>query len=555
MPYCADFETTSKQNLDIDGYVRVWLWSLVDCTTMEEWYGTTIEQFLEKIISLKCDVIFFHNLRFDGQFLVNHFVENKYIYGSDYDCIIDKLNIWYQIRILKGRKPIKIWDSSKKYPGLSVDGIAQLYKLEGKKEKPYFDMYRPTDYQPTEEEIEYCLQDSRIIAHAIAMDFEKGYKGMTLSSDAFNEVKSTIGGFKGYRKFMPLLDRNTDFFIRQSYKGGWVYCNPKYQNQEIVNVNVYDVNSLYPYIMYSKPLPIGKPYYRKPEKDELYIVRFKTEFSLKEGYLPTIQVKNSMRYSETEYLKESIGETELTLTNLDYELFKEHYDVWYEKDHVYMCFKSKIGLLKEYIDRWMEEKYESVKNHQEDRKYIAKRRLNSPYGKTGMRGDRINKIPTEMGTKRIIYTPQLVEGDTIYVPYATFVCAWARNITISTAQQNYENFVYADTDSVHIIGEPNSNMWIDNLELGAWKHEGNFELAKYLRAKTYIHATKDKKVIEIKCAGMPDNIKKKIEWDDFQIGHEFYDEEKGIYKIQQKSVRGGCILVKLPFKIREKLMS
>lgn len=592
MPYCADFETTSETNLETDGYVRVWLWSLVDCDTMEEYWGTTLDDFIKKIKSLKCDIIFFHNLRFDGQFLVHYFVQNKWIYGTDYDCIIDKMNIWYQIQIYNVKRKIKIWDSSKKYPGLSVQGIAELYGIEGKKEKPYFDMYRPEGYQPTEEEIEYCLQDSRIIAHTIKIDFEHGYKGMTLSSDSFKEVKETIGGYKGYRKYMPELNKEFDSFIRRSYKGGWVYCNPRYQGLELDNVNVYDVNSLYPYVMYNKPLPVGKPFVRTPRPGELYVVRFTTEFKLKEGYLPTIQIKNSMRYIETDYLTESCGPTELTLTNIDYELFKEHYDIDYEIKHTYVCFKSMVGLLKEYIDRWIAEKYKAVDKHQQDRKYIAKRRLNSPYGKTGMRGDRINKIPEEYEGDTLVYRPELVEGQTIYVPYASFVCAWARYITITTAQQNYENFVYADTDSVHIIGEPYGDMWVDSKELGAWKHEGHFEKGKYLRAKTYIHGhyriTEDSgssdaaeryriglckdeirkdctaeestangeiQIDEVKCAGMPDSIKKKVKWDDFVIGHEFYDLDKGIYKVQQKTVKGGCILVKLPFKIREKLMS
>ena len=148
------------------------------------------------------------------------------------------------------------------------------------------------------------------------------------------------------------------------------------------------------------------------------------------------------------------------------------------------------------------------------------------------------------------------------------MCAWARYITITTAQQNYNNFLYADTDSVHITGEPHGEMWIDDTALGAWKHEGHFELGKYIRAKTYIHGHKEvvskghadtliwkTKVDEIKCAGMPDRIKERLNWEDFYMGAEFYDEEKGIYKIQQKQVRGGCILVKMPFKIRETLMS
>lgn len=566
MPFTADFETTGETNYYKDGYVRVWLWSLVNCDTMEEWYGTDIPSFLEELQKQKADIVFFHNLRFDGSFLLNYLVDNNYIYGTQYTCIIDKLNVWYEIRLNLGRV-VKIWDSLKKYPGCSVQDVADLYGIRGKDEKPNFDTYRPLDYQPTAEEIEYCLQDSRIMAYAIADDWNKGYRGMTLSSDAFKEVKETLGGFKRWRTKMPKLDPIVDKFCRKAYKGGWVYCNPKYQNKEVEDVNVYDVNSLYPYVMSSKPLPVGKPILKEPVKGELFIVQFTTEFTLKEGYFPTIQVKHSMHYSETEYITESVEPLELTMTSIDYELFHKHYNVYYETGHKYVSFQSQTGLLKPYIDKWMKEKVRAVKEHKPNEKFIAKRRLNSPYGKTGMRGDRINKIPTTIDN-RLLFKNEKEEIDTVYVPYACFVCAWARYITITTAQQNYNNFLYADTDSVHITGKPHGEMWIDDTELGAWKHEGHFELGKYIRAKTYIHGHKEvvgkghadtliweTKVDEIKCAGMPDRIKERLNWEDFYMGAEFYDEEKGIYKIQQKQVRGGCILVKMPFKIRETLMS
>lgn len=69
--YCADFETTSQKNLDKDGYVRVWLWSLVGVEYGETYHGYDIEGFLSKIKKLKCKRVFFHNLKFDGRFIID----------------------------------------------------------------------------------------------------------------------------------------------------------------------------------------------------------------------------------------------------------------------------------------------------------------------------------------------------------------------------------------------------------------------------------------------------------------------------------------------------
>lgn len=544
MTYTADFETTGNLNLQIDGKVRVWLWSLVDVNTKEEWYGESIETFIDKIRVLDCDKIYFHNLRFDGSFLLYHFVDCGMIYGRDYTCMIDGMNNWYQIELINGVKVIKIWDSLKKFPGQSVNSIAKMFHIEGKKEKPYFEMYRGEDYKATEEEIEYCLQDSRIIAHAIEHEEKLKHTGITLSSDAFNSVKSFIGGFKGWRNNFPELDLETDEFIRQSYKGGWVYCNLKYQNKILHNTVSYDVNSLYPWVMHDCLLPYGQPLLRKPHGKEQFVIQFETEFKLKEGYLPTIQIKKNPRYEATEYLTESMGPTVLTLTNIDYELFLEHYDVFYHGEPKYITFTSKIGLLAKYIDYWTEQKIHAKENGDDAMYYISKRWLNSPYGKTGMRPDRINKIPKEIDTI-LKYDNEMDMTTPIYVPYATFVCAQARYKTITSAQIEYDNFIYADTDSIHLTQEADE-LDVDDYKLGYWKLEGHYPLAKYIRPKTYIHALEDKTVTEIKCAGMPDTIKRQCSFDNFRIGAEW---DTG--KLVQKRVPGGCLLVDTGFRIKE----
>lgn len=69
--WSADFETTSRKNLDLDGHVRVWLWSLVGVEYGEKYYGTDIKSFLNKIRTLRCKRVFFHNLKFDGRFIVD----------------------------------------------------------------------------------------------------------------------------------------------------------------------------------------------------------------------------------------------------------------------------------------------------------------------------------------------------------------------------------------------------------------------------------------------------------------------------------------------------
>lgn len=552
--FCADFETTSENNLKQDGYVRVWLWSLVNVDTKEEFYGTTIQQFIDKIFEQKANYVYFHNLRFDGYFLIHHLVESGKVYKEDYDCLISDLNIWYEIKLIRGKQVIKLWDSLKKFPQQSVNDIAKMYKIEGKKEKPYFDMYRPELYVPTTEEIEYCLQDSRIIAYAIQDQYSKGFKKMTLASDSFEDVKSRFKGKYDFQNNMPELKAETDRFVRESYKGGWTYLNPIYQEKVVKDIRVYDVNSLYPYVMRDTLLPYGYPTELKPKGNDLSIMKFEADFKLKDGYLPTIQIKNHPeRFKSTEYVVDSKGTVELSMTNIDYKLFEEHYDIFYMSEPEYLTFPSKIGMLKDYIDYWIDVKIQASKEHDNATRFLAKRRLNSPYGKTGTKIERVNKVPLyengEMG-----FIEQMTEGKPIYVPYASFVCSQARNITIRSAQKEIEHFVYADTDSLHLIGEETSGLDVDEYKLGAFKLEGQFDYGKYLRPKTYIHGHKDgsnMKVDEIKCAGMPDEIKQICTWDRFRVGEEFTPEKDGVGKRMQTRVQGGLIIKEYPFTIKD----
>lgn len=176
----------------------------------------------------------------------------------------------------------------------------------------------------------------------------------------------------------------------------------------------------------------------------------------------------------------------------------------------------------------------------------AKRKMNSPYGKTATSPIRLNKMPIfcEDG---VDYKTFEEHCDSIYLPYGMFVTAQARNITIRNAQKNYDRFVYADTDSLHIIGDAPVELEIDDVKLGAWKIEGDFPHGKYMRSKRYIHADKNYKLVDIKCAGMPDEVKSCLTWDTFYEGYNFENRD---IKIVKKQVKGGCLLTRTKFTLK-----
>lgn len=75
--YSVDFETVVDPN-----ETRVWLWGKcdLDCTTFV--YGTDIDSFMEEISTVDCKA-YFHNIKFDVQFMFYWLFHNGYKHTSE----------------------------------------------------------------------------------------------------------------------------------------------------------------------------------------------------------------------------------------------------------------------------------------------------------------------------------------------------------------------------------------------------------------------------------------------------------------------------------------
>ena len=133
--WSADFETTTEVNYQRDGYVRVWLWSLVRCDLAIKMHGSDMFSFLENVKLAECKRVFFYNLRFDGSFIVDWLLREGYVYGRHFDTIIDGMNIWYSVRIYWSedhKKYTEFFDGLKKFPGMSLNDVAEMYDIPSK---------------------------------------------------------------------------------------------------------------------------------------------------------------------------------------------------------------------------------------------------------------------------------------------------------------------------------------------------------------------------------------------------------------------------------------
>lgn len=569
MLFTADFETTTDP-LDC----RVWACGICSIDESHSFkYGNSLDWFFEFAKNNIGSTFYFHNLKFDGEFILCYLFEHGYKHITDrkklktktFTTLISDKGQFYSLEICFNKEEdkmekITIYDSLKILP-FSVEAIAKAFNLPISKLEIDYDEKREIGHILTRQEIDYLRNDVEIISRALLTLFNQDLRQMTQGSNALYDYKKIVGK-KNFSKWFPIPDY--DFDIRQSYKGGFTYCDPRRQGQEIGEGIVLDVNSLYPSVMYYQPLPYGEGIFfdgkYKPDKlYNLYVQMFTCQFELKENYIPTIQLKNNLSFIPTDYLSSSDDEeVTMCLTSVDLELFFEHYHVYNITWHSGWKFKSTTGLFKEYIDKWNAVKMESTLNGNKAMRTLAKLMLNALYGKFALNPNVQSKIPY-YDNGIIKYT--LGEKETrnpIYIPVGTFITAWARHKTITSAQKVYDRFLYADTDSLHLIGtEIPKDLEVDPIKLGAWKHESTFTRARFVRQKTYIEETLcdnsfylpdidlyGSTKMNITCAGMPSRCYKHVTWENFITGSSF----KG--KLQFTHVQGGIVLKDIDFTIK-----
>ena len=564
--FTADFETATWEPNE----TWVWAWALCDIeepTHVE--VGNSIETFFNRIKKEQNPYIYFHNLKFDGEFILYYLMKNGFEYvesrekrNNTFSTLISDMGLFYQIEVYfeVGKKTKKVtFIDSLKIINQSVESMPETFKIEENKLEIDYNAPREVGHILTSVEEAYIKNDVVIVAKALKYLFDMGLTKMTAGSNALSEYKE-ITRLNRFRSLYKPLNYDIDKDIRRAYRGGFTYLNPLYKNKSVGEGEVLDVNSLYPSVMYKEMLPFGEPFFYVGEYKEdkvypLYIQRLTCSFKLKEGKIPTIQIKHS-RFVDNEYLTDSgIEPVALTLTSVDLKLFLEQYDVWDLHYESGWKFKSMRGLFTDYIDKWIKVKNEATISGNKGIRQVAKIMLNSLYGKFATSLDVQSKIPYlendivkyklgEKGTK---------EG--VYLPMGAFITAYARDKTIRTSQaiKDYsikkygiDMYCYSDTDSIHTllpIEELKQFCEIDNVKLGAWKHESHFTRAKFIRQKTYLEEINGE--VQITCAGLPQRCYDQVTWENFKEGLKVNG------KLTFTHVKGGVILKETEFTIKE----
>lgn len=510
--FMADFETTVYEGQE---HTEVWAAALVEIGGPEEvTIDHSIEDFFDRLREIdESIVVYFHNLKFDGEFILSYLVneggyhqallladdgrptdykDRKDLRDHEFITMISDRGAWYTITVKIGHKTIEFRDSLKLLP-FSVKEIGKAFKTKHQKLEMEYDGFRYAGCEITEEEQKYIANDVLVVKEALEIMFSEGHDRLTIGSCCLEEFKGITGKWD-YEYMFPQLEEipldgevfeqtDADAWIRKSYRGGWCYLAKGKENKLFGSGTTADVNSLYPSMMHSQSgnrYPVGFPTFWSgnyiPDEalgdDKYYFVRIKTRFYLKPGKLPFIQIKGSVIYPPTkclessDYISRRTGERKttyttrdgihdtrcvLTMTKTDYILFCDHYYVA-EFEILGGCwFNTRIGIFDDYIDKYKQIKMTSTGA----KRTLAKLFLNNLYGKLATGRDSSFKYAYTTDDQVVHYLAvQQLEKRPGFIAIGSAITSYARNFTIRAAQANYHGpdqpgFIYADTDSIH----------------------------------------------------------------------------------------------------------
>ena len=630
--FCADFETTVYSGQD---HTEVWAAALVEIGSEEVTVTNSIEAFFAPIYEMLKHAhvkLYFHNLKFDGSFILDHFIRNtdfkeasflkdndnpytrafrddKNMLNGSYKYMISDIGQWYMITLKLHNHFLEIVDSFKLIP-FSLDSISKSFATKHKKLSIEYTGFRQAGGYITQQEQDYIRNDVLVLKEALEIMFETGHTRLTIGSCCLAEYKSLIGKWD-FKDWFPDMTRielqkdlygsdNADAYIRRAYRGGWCYVAKGKEGKTYHDGITLDVNSLYPSVMSGESgneYPYGNPCFwsgdyipdqaLKPHR--YFYIRIRTRFQIKDGYLPTIQIKNLPLYRKNEYLESSritlngrkfskvrIGDMEiddhviLTLSQTDYYLMLKHYEL-YDTQILDGCwFFARAGLFDCYIEKYKKIKMESSGAT----RTLAKLYLNNLYGKlaTGVNSSYKIAYLTDSGDIGFYTIPEH-DKRVIYIPAGAAVTAYAREFTINAAQQNYygddqPGFIYADTDSIHcdLPLDRVNGIRLHDTDFLCWKHEATWKTGMFLRQKTYIEM--DEENCNVTACGMGKRCKElissRIQGADIEIRNEqeaeFFERFQGLddfrigleipSNLKQKRMKGGVVLMEDYFCLR-----
>lgn len=490
--------------------------------TFEERSRKMLFDFIERLAVIvrqnpSIQTVYFHNFsRFDGILLLKHFATHGVKYRIK---PLMRNNMLYEIAIYYGKKRVfRLRDTLTLLPGTLASLANTLCPELGSKGSIQHEEVQVHNLILLREELlNYMKQDILLLGGVMlkAQDiYWREYKvdiatNTTLPSLALRIYRTNYYDQKNWPICIP--NRNEDTFIRRGYYGGHADAYIPFGQ----NLYIYDVNSLYPYIMKCFPMPGGNPVWHGnlegQDLDNLY--GFIEAYvvcppNIKRPFLPYRDDKNKTLLFPTGKFVGVYYSEELKYAR----------DIGYQVHPLsgYLFEQKNSGPFGSFVSAIFERRQEAKRTGNDAMSYVYKILMNSLYGRFGINPKSthteicgLNRYNELIKTRELIYGDKLSEQyyivhyhfnaehapDSEWRPPRISAVQLSAAITACARIHMYPyisrpDCYYTDTDSV-VLGSPLPEDQISSIELGKFKLENIATKGIFLAPKSYYLLTTD----------------------------------------------------------------
>lgn len=553
IPCAFDIETTNIFKKDTDGnidpdfrpYSFMYHWQF--CINDEVCFGRTWKEFRDLLSDLtyrmnldnnRRIVIWCHNLSFEFQHFRRFVKVIDGFYKQDRQplkVVIDGGIEFRDSYILSNMTLQKFCENE---PGVIH------YKLSG--DDYDYSKIRTPITPLTEYEQSYCYNDVRGLVECISSRMrDDTLAGMPMTSTGYvrRDARNSMKKNKNNRAIFKASALTPEMYTmcRQAFRGGDTHANLRHADQELVNVQSFDIQSSYPYVMMCKDFPIS-PFFKlktstffnhdMSDYAQLIHCRFTDVKYVGACGIPYIPLAKCTGITSDKIIDNGrvlyAGICEMIITDIDLKIILDEYN--FSDFYIKEVYAARYGKLsneyKEVIMQYYTGKTALKGVPGKEYEYMkSKNKLNSLYG---MMCQRIDHDTTEYNGKEYITTPckldEVIEkyyksyNSFLSYQHGLFVTSHARAALRKMLLKIGKDVCYVDTDSIKCINDhkkdfDNMNKIIEkeaqnagayaadkdgNIHyMGVWEYEGCYDEFKTLGAKKYVYRAGDKVVSTI----------------------------------------------------------
>lgn len=452
----------------------------------------------------------FHNLKYDYGIL------EPFTTKFDYPLLVNGRP--FKVRLADGHNHATfLIDSWLFAAGLSLAKIGESINLPKLETPAELIDFSPSQHTQQDLEIfrkphvhDYLKRDVEIVQAYMELFQETinqlgGQMKFTLASTAMDLFRR---GYLENEYRTPFEARNE--YARNAYYGGRV---EPYKIGEVSNVNIYDINSLYPYVMSTYEYPDPNTLQGPIDNDNVEII-YKYEgvsdvtVNIPEMYIPPLPYRHEGK------LYFPVGELRGHFTHAEL-INALQYGVKIKAVHSTLFSTQTCSPFVNYVSDLYQLR-QQYKLAGDSRELVIKILLNSLYGKFGQRTNAgLQEIrsfnwwlnsgqPSGVEFREIdgfitvlVTKDSLKQPDYVNTLWASYITSYARMTLLNYMRMAEHNLIYCDTDSVFIRGRLETSQ-----NLGGMKLENENVDTHIIGPKSYVIYA-DNEPVKTKCKGIP----------------------------------------------------